>query len=95
MLKNILKARIDEKIQQYEQFRDNFFEMIRDRKQQYEDLKAKDAESAKKIDEQMERIKTITVRQTCIFMHQSIVEFCRFYFLFCLFVLHSRTISMC
>ena len=35
--------------------------MIRDRKQQYEDLKAKDADSAKKIDEQMERIKTITV----------------------------------
>lgn len=35
--------------------------MIRDRKQQYEELKAKDAESAKKIDEQMERIKTITV----------------------------------
>lgn len=61
MLKNLLKARIDEKIQQYEQFRDSFFEMIRDRKQQYEDLKAKDAESAKKIDEQMERIKTITV----------------------------------
>lgn len=52
---------MNEKVQLYEQFRENFFEMIRDRKQQYEDLKAKDAESAKKIDEQMERIKSITV----------------------------------
>lgn len=60
-LKHVLETRTNEKVALYEQFRENFFEMIRDRKQQYEDLKAKDAESAKKIDEQMEKIKTITV----------------------------------
>jgi hypothetical protein len=62
-LKNILEARLNEKFDQYEAYKENFFEMIRERKNQYQELKKKDADSAKMIDDQMKKIKTITVRR--------------------------------